>query len=47
VACSRAMKFLYLTMPSYVQTWDATFTHTSRFIAEMDSGKYQQNAMEF
>lgn len=40
VACSRPKENLYITMPSYVSSWDAFFTEPSRFIMELDKGKY-------
>lgn len=41
VAASRAKEQLYLTMPSYVSSWDTFFTKPSRFIAEVERKKYR------
>jgi DNA helicase II / ATP-dependent DNA helicase PcrA len=41
VAVSRAKENLFITMPSYLQSWDAVFTRPSRFLAEVDKGKYK------
>lgn len=41
VAVSRAKENLFVTMPSYIQSWDAVFTRPSRFLAEVDKGKYE------
>ena len=41
VACTRAKEELYLSMPSYFNTWDKMLTKPSRFIAEIDKGKYR------
>ena len=41
VACTRAKEQLYLTMPSYVASWDAFFTLPSRFLVEVERGKYE------
>ena len=40
VAVTRAEENLFITMPSYIQSWDAVFTHPSRFLAEVDKVKY-------
>ncbi len=40
VASSRARENLFITMPSYVSSWDAVFNRPSRFLAEVDKGKY-------
>jgi DNA helicase-2/ATP-dependent DNA helicase PcrA len=40
VACTRAKERLYLTMPSYVYSYSAFFTKPSRFIAEIEKGRY-------
>jgi DNA helicase-2/ATP-dependent DNA helicase PcrA len=40
VACTRAKERLYLTMPSYVSSYSAFFTKPSRFIAEIEKGRY-------
>ncbi len=40
VASSRAKKNLYVTMPSYISSWDAVFTKPSRFLAEIDKENY-------
>jgi len=41
VACTRAKEQLFLTMPSYVSSWDAFFTLPSRFLIEVDKDKYE------
>jgi DNA helicase II / ATP-dependent DNA helicase PcrA len=41
VAVSRAKENLFVTMPSYLHSWDAVFTRPSRFLAEVDRGKYE------
>jgi DNA helicase II / ATP-dependent DNA helicase PcrA len=40
VASSRAKENLFITMPAYVSSWDAVFNRPSRFLAEIDKGKY-------
>lgn len=40
VASSRAKENLFITMPSYVSSWDAIFNRPSRFLAEVDKRKY-------
>ena len=40
VAVTRAKENLFLTMPAYLQSWDAVFTHPSRFLAEIDKKKF-------
>lgn len=40
VACTRAKENLFITMPSYIQSWDSVFTLPSRFLAEIDRKKY-------
>ncbi len=40
VACSRAKEQLYITMPSYVSSYNAFFSYPSRFLAEIDKGLY-------
>lgn len=40
VACTRAKEQLFLTMPTYVQSWGAFFTLPSRFLAEVDQNNY-------
>ena len=40
VASSRAKENLYVTMPSYVSSWDAIFTKPSRFLTEIDKENY-------
>jgi DNA helicase II / ATP-dependent DNA helicase PcrA len=42
VACSRAMKKLFITMPAYVTSWDRTFTLKSRFIDEIDPSLFSE-----
>lgn len=41
VAVTRAEENLFITMPSYIQSWDAVFTHPSRFLAEVDKAKFE------
>jgi DNA helicase-2/ATP-dependent DNA helicase PcrA len=41
VACSRAKENLYITMPAYIQSYDAFFNQPSRFLAEIDGDKYE------
>lgn len=41
VASSRAKENLFITMPSYIQSWDAVFNRPSRFLAEVEKGKYE------
>lgn len=36
VAASRARENLFITMPSYVASWDAVFSRPSRFLAEVE-----------
>ncbi len=40
VAASRAKENLFITMPSYVSSWDAVFTKPSRFIYEISKDYY-------
>jgi DNA helicase-2/ATP-dependent DNA helicase PcrA len=40
VASSRAKENLFITMPSYVGSWDAVFTKPSRFIYEINKDHY-------
>jgi DNA helicase-2/ATP-dependent DNA helicase PcrA len=40
VAVSRARENLFITMPAYIQSWDAVFNRPSRFLAEVEKGKY-------
>ncbi|HET54197.1 MAG TPA: ATP-dependent helicase [Ignavibacteria bacterium] len=40
VASTRAKENLFITMPSYVSSWDAVFTKPSRFIYEVKSEYY-------
>jgi DNA helicase-2/ATP-dependent DNA helicase PcrA len=41
VACTRAKEQLYLTMPSYVASRDSFLTLPSRFLVEVEKGKYE------
>ncbi len=41
VACSRAKEQLYLTLPSYVYSWDQTYTMPSRFLIEVEKEWYR------
>jgi len=41
VACSRAKRELYLTMPSYVGGYDGFFSYPSRFLVEIDKKYFQ------
>ncbi|MBK8805480.1 MAG: UvrD-helicase domain-containing protein [Bacteroidales bacterium] len=41
VACSRAKEELYITMPSYVKTFNAFCSYPSRFIVEIDKENYR------
>jgi DNA helicase II / ATP-dependent DNA helicase PcrA len=41
VASSRAKENLFITMPSYIQSWDAVFNRPSRFLAEIDKARYE------
>lgn len=41
VACSRAKQNLFISMPSYVPSWDTVFTKPSRFLKEIDSSHYE------
>jgi DNA helicase-2/ATP-dependent DNA helicase PcrA len=41
VASSRAKENLFITMPAYIQSWDAVFNRPSRFLNEVDKGKYE------
>jgi DNA helicase II / ATP-dependent DNA helicase PcrA len=41
VAASRAKENLFITMPAYIHSWDAVFNRPSRFLAEIDKGKYE------
>jgi DNA helicase II / ATP-dependent DNA helicase PcrA len=41
VACSRAKEELYITMPSYVQTYQGFLSYPSRFLIEIDKEKYE------
>lgn len=40
VASSRAKENLFVTMPSYVYSWDAVFTRPSRFLTEISRENY-------
>lgn len=40
VACTRAKEQIYLTMPSFVSSYDSFFTLPSRFIIELDKDKF-------
>lgn len=40
VACSRAKEHLFVTMPSYVTSWDAVFTKPSRFLNKISKEYY-------
>ncbi|MDI6759039.1 MAG: ATP-dependent helicase [Candidatus Omnitrophota bacterium] len=40
VACTRAKQRLYLTMPSYIASWNDFFSLPSRFLAEVRKEKY-------
>jgi DNA helicase-2/ATP-dependent DNA helicase PcrA len=40
VACSRAKEELTITMPSYVATYNGFLSYPSRFLVEMDKGKF-------
>jgi DNA helicase-2/ATP-dependent DNA helicase PcrA len=40
VACSRAKEELFVTMPSYVATYNGFLSYPSRFLVEMDRGKF-------
>jgi len=41
VACTRAKERLYITFPSYVQSWGAFFTLPSRFLVEVEKDRYE------
>ncbi len=41
VACSRAKEELYITMPSYVNTYNGFLSYPSRFLIEIDKDKYE------
>ncbi len=41
VACTRSKEYLFITMPAYHSSWDAHFTRPSRFLAEIDPGRYE------
>lgn len=41
VAASRAKENLFITMPSYVSSWDAVFTKPSRFLKEVAKEHYE------
>ena len=41
VASSRAKENLFITMPSYVSSWDVTFTKPSRFLIEINDSSYK------
>lgn len=43
VACSRAKEELYITFPRSIYSYDAVFHLPSRFLVEIDRGKYQFN----
>jgi len=40
VASTRAKENLFITMPSFLSSWNAVFTKPSRFLAEVDNGSY-------
>jgi DNA helicase-2/ATP-dependent DNA helicase PcrA len=40
VVASRAKENLFITMPSYVSSWDAIFTKPSRYLKEIDKSNY-------
>lgn len=46
VACTRAKYGLYITMPSFVSSYDSVFEFPSRFIAEIDSKNYNYSIGE-
>lgn len=41
VACSRAKENLFITMPSYVASWDSFFYYPSRFLLEIDKNHFK------
>jgi len=41
VACSRAKEELYITMPSFVKTYNGFLSYPSRFLIEIDKDKYE------
>jgi DNA helicase-2/ATP-dependent DNA helicase PcrA len=41
VACSRPSELLYITMPSYIGSWDAFFTKPSRFLSQLDPDTFE------
>ena len=41
VACSRPSELLYITMPSYVGSWDAFFTKPSRFLSQLNQDTFE------
>lgn len=41
VACSRAKEELYITMPSFVKTYNGFISYPSRFLIEIDKDKYE------
>ncbi len=40
VACSRAKEELYITLPRYIYSYDAFFNMPSRFLVEIEKGRY-------
>jgi DNA helicase II / ATP-dependent DNA helicase PcrA len=40
VACSRAKEHLYISYPSFVESFNAYFTYPSRFLVELSKGSY-------
>lgn len=44
VACSRAKEELYITFPRTIYSYDAVFHLPSRFLVEIDRGKYEFNS---
>jgi DNA helicase-2/ATP-dependent DNA helicase PcrA len=41
VAASRSKENLFITMPTFLRSWDAIFTKSSRFLAEIDKNCYE------
>ena len=41
VACSRAREELYITMPSFVRSYQGFCSYPSRFLVEIDRKKYE------
>jgi DNA helicase-2/ATP-dependent DNA helicase PcrA len=46
VAYTRAKEQLYLTMPSYMASWESFFTLPPRFLVEINREEYQYDPVD-